>query len=332
MKKASKRSERRPSAVRKRKAQTGVEKEWGFFLGGNDAVAGNMHCKMARWAEEYRDLEVYQIVTRIEHDIEELFAHAHQLKPYEQFMRKTIIKGIADGAGEDLLRRLTSHYAPVRDDAWKEYGEHIKGMLEDEPKHAAGGLAFVGKQVALLLENLYVKRQKLMIQVAAECDLWPVNLGLETRQGVQQWALTRKNFADRYIKGLKLNRACRSPTGHAGGAAPMSPITLAAESLYCKLLLLQPTNPGAFVKNTQWARRLRALPSPMTNKNANKWWKIAKIYLEERWETAREEFARLERYLRLELSSKYPYESRIKSRVIDDALKKAFHALAKAEL
>ena len=122
------------------------------------------------------------------------------------------------------------------------------------------------------------------------------------------------------------------PTGRRGGAEQTSPITLAAESLYTQLLLLKGANPGAFVENTQWARRLRALPVPMTRTTAARWWNAAKVLLYERWEGARAEFAPLEKHLGLQLSSKFPYDSSIKTRVIDNALKEAFCSLARLDL
>ena len=66
------------------------------------------------------------------------------------------------------------------------------------------------------------------------------------------------------------------------------------------------------------------------------WWEVAKSYLYERWEKAKEEFEPLIKHLGfkypIELSNKTPYESNIKSRVIDNSLQDAFMALARPDL
>ena len=74
----------------------------------------------------------------------------------------------------------------------------------------------------------------------------------------------------------------------------------------------------------------------MTKRNSQDWWEVAKIYLYERWDKAQEEFKPLIRHLGfkypIQLSNKTPYESNIKSRVIDNSLKDAFIALALPDL
>lgn len=90
-----------------------------------------------------------------------------------------------------------------------------------------------------------------------------------------------------------------------------------------------------FPKVTPWAKRF-AVAVPMTKRNSQDWWEVAKIYLYERWDKAQEEFKPLIRHLGfkypIQLSSKTPYESNIKSRVIDNSLKDAFIALARPDL
>jgi hypothetical protein len=70
----------------------------------------------------------------------------------------------------------------------------------------------------------------------------------------------------------------------------------------------------------------------MTKHNAAEWWSVVKDYLNERWEEARAEFAPLIAHLDLKLSNKTPYESTIKSRVIDNDLQDAFMALVRHNL
>ena len=74
----------------------------------------------------------------------------------------------------------------------------------------------------------------------------------------------------------------------------------------------------------------------MTKSNSADWWKLAKIYLYERWDKAQKEFEPLTEHLGfkypIQLSDKVPYESMVKSRVIDNDLKDAFVALARPDL
>ena len=74
----------------------------------------------------------------------------------------------------------------------------------------------------------------------------------------------------------------------------------------------------------------------MTKRNSQDWWEVAKIYLYERWDKAQEEFEPLIKHVGFEypilLSGSWPYESMIKSRVIDNGLKEAFMALARHDL
>ena len=118
----------------------------------------------------------------------------------------------------------------------------------------------------------------------------------------------------------------------------MSPFKLAARELYIKMLLLKddPHHHVSFPKITPWAKRLFALTVPMRKHDSPDWWNVAKVYLYERWDKAQKEFKPLIKHLGfkypIELSSRVPYESMIKSRVIDNGLKEAFIALARPDL
>ena len=63
-----------------------------------------------------------------------------------------------------------------------------------------------------------------------------------------------------------------------------------------------------FSKITSWAKRLFALTVPVTKSNSLQWWKVAKVYLYERWEKAQNEFKPLIKHLgskfRIHLSGK----------------------------
>jgi hypothetical protein len=71
----------------------------------------------------------------------------------------------------------------------------------------------------------------------------------------------------------------------------------------------------------------------MTKGNVAAWWGVAKLYLDETWENEKSEFDPLIVHLKVQqVSAKYPHKSQIKSRVIDNALKEAFEALARPDL
>lgn len=118
--------------------------------------------------------------------------------------------------------------------------------------------------------------------------------------------------------------------------SPYRPFRLAAKELHTKMLLLKDRPQNCFSKVTPWARRLFALAVPMTKANSTEWWTVAKDYLYERWDKAQKEFKPLIEHLGfkypIELSSDTPYESNIKSQVIDNRLKEAFIGLARPDL
>jgi hypothetical protein len=176
-----------------------------------------------------------------------------------------------------------------------------------------------------------------MREVAAKYDLWPVNLGLWIKRvkGKSAPKVTRQAFARDYLTGLGLNLHCDFPSRHESGAESVSPFKLAAGELYIKMLLLKDDS-VCFPKVTPWAKRLFSLKVPMTKSNSAKWWSVVKDYLYERWEKAQKEFKPLIKHLGfkypIELNSETPYESNIKSRVINSSLKDAFLALARSDL
>ncbi len=107
-------------------------------------------------------------------------------------------------------------------------------------------------------------------------------------------------------------------------------MTLAAEDVLTQMIVIKKTGRIAFKEVTPWYDALMKLPLPMTISSFEDWWKVIKMFLYERWEKAEHEFEPLKTHLRLELSDEYPYNSSIKSRIIDNALKEAMRGLAKA--
>ena len=201
---------------------------------------------------------------------------------------------------------------------------------------AVAALASAGTTTAQYLENLFVKRRERITKVAARSAVWPVNLSLRKRwvETKTEVSLDRKTFALEYLTGIRLGESCKYPTRHDSGAERISPLRLAAEDLYRQMMIIKELGTPAFEELTPWYKAIMELPIPMATSNAHNWWKVAKVFLDERWRKAPHEFDVIVDYLRLRLSSKCRYKSasRIKSRVIDNDLKKAFRALARPEL
>jgi hypothetical protein len=341
--------------VRKKmkKSLTGIEDGMAqFFVGGERKIAGFMHVSFGpRLTEKYEKMRVTDLVRRIRDDLEELLARAYptameewhqRIAPnywresgitYESRLLYSTSQSVAEELCPGLWERITSPDETVSCKALEEYQRLLSQFLEREPRHAAVWFAFIAKQAASYLEYLSDKRGALMKEIAAESDLWPVNLGLRVKvvKGEPVREITRVEFARNYLIELELNSQCHFPS--AQGSGPHSPFRLAAEELYTNMLMLKRV---FFPKITPWAKRLFALTVPMTKRNSQDWWEVAKIYLYERWDRAQEEFKPLIKHLGfkypIQLSSKTPYESNIKSRVIDNSLKDAFIALARPDL
>lgn len=270
-----------------------------FFV--ESKIAGDMHYKPPKWTAEWEKMKVGDLLQRIQGDLDELAARAYPT--------------------------ATPYYHIVK-----------HRLLPKETAQAANALAFVTQRGATYLENLSFKQRRLMKEIARRRDLWPVNLGLKwmVRNGNATPQIMRLSFARQYLTGLELNRQCRFPSSHESGAESVSPFRLAAEQLYSQMLLLKGDYRVWFPKCTPWEKRLLALDVPMTESNAADWWRVIKVYLYERWDEAQAEFKQLIKHLGFDfpvkLSAKTPYESNVKSRVIDNSLKDAFIALAQPDL
>jgi len=356
-----KRISRRKRRRNEKDTETGINEGMArSFVGGEWKIAGFMHVKPPRWTKKYEEMMVIDLVQRIQDDLEELLARAYptygkewaqrfdpnywrrlpRAYDYEDYLRCGINKSVAEELRHGLWERISSQDTATSRQARDEYQQLLQQFLESEPRDAASALAFIGKLVATYLENLFIKRNALMRDIAAKYDLWPVNLGIQEKEikGVTRSELQRVEFARDYLVELGINSQCDFPSGHRSGAEHrISPFRLAAEELYRKMLLLKDDSLRHWSKKvTPWAKQLFALTVPMTKRNSPAWWKVAKVYLYERWDKAKEEFKPLIEHLDfkypIELSSKTPYESNIKSRVIDNGLKDAFTALARTDL
>jgi hypothetical protein len=208
---------RRSRLQRKQETGTGIEDDYGVFLGLENDIAGfRSNARHPRWTPEYPTMAVHQIVTRIRSDIAELIgrAFAPLYSQRSRFSRewrpRPAIKGaLAESLCPGFLARIRSRDETERRRAIEEYFTCLDKHLIDEAQRAAKSIAFIAKSVAMNLENLFVRRPKLMQGIAAKFDLWPVNLGLRARRtkyGREKRALTRTTFAFDYLTTLGLNR------------------------------------------------------------------------------------------------------------------------------
>ena len=205
----------RPKRHKKKEAgETGIKEGLDhFFLRGESKIAGFMQINPPRWAEEHRQIGVEDLGRRIQGDVEELLARAYpsyaeewyqrfapnewQKVTYEVFLRREVNKGVAEELCPGLWNRIISPDKTTSRKAAKEYQRRLGEFLEKEPKEAASALAFVAQLAATYLEHLYAKRVSMIREIAATCDLWPVNLGLRAKmvKGRPVYKVTRQAFS-----------------------------------------------------------------------------------------------------------------------------------------
>jgi hypothetical protein len=184
-----------------KKNVTGIEEPMDrFFVGGERKIAGFMHVSLGpRLTEEYEKMRVTDLVRRIKDDLEELLARAYptameewhkRIAPsyrresgitYESRLLYSINQSVAEALCRGLWERIISRDKTVSCKALEEYQRLLPQFLEREPRHAAIEFALIAKQAASYLEYLSDERGALMKEIAAKCDLWPVNLGLRVK-------------------------------------------------------------------------------------------------------------------------------------------------------
>ncbi len=316
-----------------------------LFLGLRWDLEGYIHVKPPRFSKEYEKMEVRDLKRRIEKDIEELVARTYPTAE-EEWGRKfapawwqdwgvphdkraqVVDEKLAEALRPGLWQRLNTREILMAKEASKELTELLKKRDEKESKRAAESLASLTRKAVTWLENLSVRRPELIREVAKSSALWPVNLGMDKDKSGNP-KVTRQTFARKYIERLAVNTECRWPGSDVTGAESLSPFHVAARELYTQLLVKK-SEPWQvnFQKQTRWARTLFALEEPMTSRNAEAWWKTAKVWIDEQWDlsTRVETFGPL--VLHLHLDNQAYTSSIVKRQVIDDSLKKAFKALA----
>lgn len=175
--------------------------------------------------------------------------------------------------------------------------------------------------------------ERLRIERAARRkNYWPVLLRLGAKQagkGRRQPTLEGWDKTKAYLSNIHLGQDAPAELRYLGDRRA-SPFKRAAAWLLYRLrewhengVWCQFARDG---KITPWATRLCALGDEMTPENADEWWSVAKVWVDEQWEANRNSFEPLISHLKLDIAKQTP--SLVKRQVIDDSLKKAFKALA----
>jgi hypothetical protein len=196
-------------------------------------------------------------------------------------------------------------------------------------ENAAEDLAMVGTVAANLLEELARTHKGPEIALAAaRKNCWPVNLrlGVKAKAGKMVPTLEGIEKAKEYLVRIQLGRTPERVLKHLQNPQA-NPFARAAELLYSSLCdqRQKAAQSGRPCKNS-WPDKLLSLDHPMTGANVDRWWAVAKRWMDEQWSSNRELFTPLIKHLRLNNPRFTP--SIVKRQVIDDSLKKAFKALA----
>lgn len=214
---------------------------------------------------------------------------------------------------------------------------------------AALRLAEIGTDLARRLELLTDQQPQRMISVAHHMSEWPVNLRLEKADKNGKRDLLGSEAAKLYLSALQLNALSFAPCDASPFAISLGvpkPARVAAERLVTYLCWLRGhphkwlsiNTAGAsggripIVDSSRWVRSLMKLKDPITNLNVSDWWKVAQDLLSEAWRLNPTAFKPLS-----DLRKAWAYpdgiesaytSSNLRSRVINDDLKKAFCSLA----
>lgn len=313
-----------------RRVKTGMGDQPFYF---SARPRGSYHAP--RWSEKYESVSVNELVKRLLDDVAELISRTdyevadavNTPLTYENRLRSVIHPDVVEAIKLDLVQRIWTEKRGM-----DEYNAGIPAFLARERAAAVKQLAYLGFKIAQHLEHLTDAYPEVVQSIAATRQLWPVNLGLDGKQskGRQSRVLKRVKFAKAYLLKLGVGSCPDYLHDEVSIALTESPFKRAATAIFNEMVSWR--NPAFLRLDTAWVRRLRALKMPMTRKNSADWWHVVREYLHERWDVEPKQFGPLIKHLGLKLCTKTPYPSTIKRRVIDNDLKDAFLALARAVL
>jgi hypothetical protein len=329
---------------------TGLARFPYFDLG----VLGSAHIAQPHGGGEYREMGVEDLFDRLQRDTEELLARAYHLSidrwitepdPVAQFE-------VPMEDAEELLERRALIQQGLKSANKSENAvaevQHCYFVEQDleEARNAATLLALVAQDAARQLEFLSRERFDLLESIARRFSSWPVNLGLGKPDKQGKRKLQNAKAAENSLRRLNVNAEFCLPETEFPESKKESPFRIAAQQIFGTLRSIRhdpfsylgdsrpqgakrQTRPYDFrPKLTKWGEDLLSLQDPMTERNADHWWAVAKVYLDEQWGKNYKTFAPLIQHLDLANPNFKP--SLVRKQVIDDSLKKAFKALAAA--
>jgi hypothetical protein len=239
-----------------------------------------------------------------------------------------------------------------RESFWQMTTDQIKKRVEldlfeladriDHPKfmskgldNSARSLAAVAILAAELLEHSSLSdsfhERQLISFAARERECWPVRLRLGVKKG--EPCLEGAGKAKAYLTRIRQGKNAAARLKYFGDCNA-NIFNRAAELLLHELVRWR--EQGAWRGTiTSWAKELFALGDlPMTSDNVEKWWTVAKCWMDEQWETNPRLFNPLIESCKskgksLASDRHEHYPSQVRRDVIDLRLKEAFLALAK---
>lgn len=177
-----------------------------------------------------------------------------------------------------------------------------------------------------------IEEQKSIEFAAMQKNVWPVLLGLGSKRtgvkGEVEQTLEGAAKAKEYLCKLRLGQNVPAAKT-ALGSRDASVFSMVAELVLIRLVRWREQGVPMQIAEgtpTEWAKSLFRLELPLTTRNVDAWWRVAKIWLDEQWDTNRKLFEPLIKHLKLDNRAFRP--SDVRGRVIDDSIKKAFKALA----
>lgn len=251
---------------------------------------------------------------------------------------RTERESLAQESTDDITKRI---YRDLLELAHRvRYPRTTRKGLENAAEH----LSAMATTAASFLEQLADTDASEIILAAMRKHFWPVNLqlGVKRKKGSSEYVKTLKG-ADKvkdYLVSIRLGQSPPSPLKSLNDPNA-TPFTKAAELLLRELLNWRDRgvwrNFTSLSKLTSWSNDLLLLDYPMTADNVDKWWAVAKHWMDEQWATNPQLFKPLIESCKSKgwslASGRHDnYPSEVRRTVIDVRLKEAFCALVAPDL
>ena len=221
------------------------------------------------------------------------------------------------------------------------------GTISSGLANPAEELAALAVTAANLLHDLaysdLVEERTCITLAASRHNSWPVLLRLstKTKDGERLRALEGARKAKEYLSSIRLGEDCPSPLRHLNDFEA-SLFRKAAELLLHELhefpqrgaWRYHPALKPGRSKLALWAEKLCELKPPMTADNVDRWWSVAKPWMDDQWKNNHQLFEPLiaackSKGKSLAGSRHDLYQSEVRRTVIDVRLREAFFGLVK---